>query len=75
VAEVAEGGAAPEQAANAARSRAAPRLPTIRRWNEFRLAIHVSHLRKLDLRDRAQLVVLAYESSLVRPGALPGEET
>ena len=34
---------------------------------------HVSHLLgKLDLRDRAQLVVIAYETGIVRPGELEG---
>ena len=37
---------------------------------------HVSRLlTKLDARDRAQLVMIAYESGLVRPGLAPGTKT
>ena len=37
--------------------------------SEHTVKTHVAHiLRKLDLRDRTQAVVVAYESGLVRPG-------
>ena len=37
--------------------------------SEHTVKTHVAHiLQKLDLRDRTQAVVIAYESGLVRPG-------
>ena len=40
--------------------------------SETTVKTHVAHvLMKLDVRDRVQAVVLAYESGIVQPGASP----
>ena len=40
--------------------------------SETTVKTHVSHVfDTLDLRDRAQAVVLAYEAGLIRPGSVP----
>ena len=43
--------------------------------SEHTVKTHVAHiLQKLDLRDRTQAVVVAYESGLVRPGSATLQE-
>ena len=56
-----------------ARGRSTPRSPSTLFISQATVKTHVTRmLAKLDLRDRVQAVVVAYESGLVRPGEHPG---